>query len=361
MATITATHGINTQEILAKQALGLLEDELILGAFVAKSAGAEFNGAKDDTVNVRRPSKLAARELDWRLGEQSNPETAEKNRQIITDVLNESKMPVRLNKHLYSAVDLTDEQLTLNIDDFGGQVTAPQTRAVAERIEMHLHSLMQEAAAPLGYKAELTEAGLRKAVLDARAKLNKYGVPTQSRILLVGSAVEAALLNSPVLTRVDEAGTSAALREATIGRYFGFTVVVSQLIDEKRVIALHPSAFIFVSRSPMTPPSVKSGASLASNGAAVRSIRDYNSNTLSDRQVLSTFAGFSAVMEPIFYTDGEMKKEYHPITNNNPIVTRKPGEWHEDKAKRSGYMRRAIQFDAEEPQEEAQASPKARR
>ncbi|MFF3673561.1 P22 phage major capsid protein family protein [Streptomyces sp. NPDC002120] len=318
-------HGINTQEIVAKQALGLLESEFILGAFVGKSAGADFAGATDDTVMVRRPSKLAARTLDWRAGEVGA--NASKSREIVTDVLNETKMPVVLNRHIYSAIDLTDEQLTLDIDDFGAQVTAPQARAIAEQIEAALLAEMvgqsddtHGIAAPTigGTDAQKDEQAIRKAVLAARTKMNKDGVPTAGRILLIGADIEAALLQSATLTAADMSGTTAGLRQAIIGDYFGFRVVVSQLINPKTMVVLHPSAFIFVSRAPMTPPSVKAGASVAANGAAVRSIRDYNSTTLSDRQVLSTFAGFSPVKEPVF--KDAQGKEYDPV-NPKPIVS----------------------------------------
>ncbi|MGW5735728.1 MULTISPECIES: P22 phage major capsid protein family protein [Streptomyces] len=321
---MAVNHTINTQEIVAKQALGLLESELILGAFVGKSAGADFAGATNDTVMVRRPSKLAARNIKFRAGESDGKGgVVAGDRSVKTDLLNESKMAVKLDQHIYSAIDLTDEQLTLNIDDFGGQVTAPQARAIAEDIEARLVTLINSKSAPFApgnvtipkakegeAQAEVTETIIRKSVLKARAKLNKDGIPQAGRILLVGANIEAALLTSAQLTQADMSGTTAGLRSAIIGQYFGFTVVVSQedaLIDS--LVALHPSAFIFVSRAPMTPPSVKAGASVAANGAAVRSIRDYNSDTLSDRQVLSTFAGFARVTEPVFQKNAEGQYE----------------------------------------------------
>ncbi|MFD0374662.1 P22 phage major capsid protein family protein [Streptomyces sp. NPDC127112] len=304
---MTFEHTINTQEIVAKQALGLLEEELLFAQFVNKDSGSEFNGAIGDTINVPRPSRLAARELEWRAGEKG---VTAKDRQIVTDLLNESKMPVKLNRHFYTALDLTDEQLTLNVDDFGAQVTAPQARGLAEKIEGELMALVEGQSADKdehgieivknAQGGDPTEAEYRKAVLAARARLNKDGVPLNGRVLIIGSNVEAELLNSQVLTQVSLSGTSATLREAVIGRYFGFTVVVSTMLNPDAIIALHPSAFIFVSRAPMTPPSVTAGASVAANSAAVRSIRDYNSDTLSDRQVISTFAGFNAVTEPVF-------------------------------------------------------------
>src|SRR5690606_12183483 len=123
-------------EVIASVAMGLLERELILGQLVWTSHGLDFTGAKNDTVNLRVPAKLSAREYDWR----NDPSYT-----ITTDNVIDGSYPVSLSHDLYSAVAVTDEEMTLDIESFGTRVLTPQVRAVAEEIDGRIASMIQDA------------------------------------------------------------------------------------------------------------------------------------------------------------------------------------------------------------------------
>src|SRR5699024_7278254 len=125
--------------------------------------------------------------------------------------------------------------------------------------------------------ADPADGFVRKGINSLRKTLNKNDVPTDGRILVVGVDVEEHLLNDPQFTRANEAGDSSALRNAELGRISGFRVVVSNTLDENRMVAFHPSAFTLVTRAPQVPTSVKDGRSEAYAGVALRAIKDYNS------------------------------------------------------------------------------------
>ncbi|MER7905381.1 P22 phage major capsid protein family protein [Streptomyces sp. NPDC095614] len=273
-------------EVITATSLGLLQREVMLPRLVWSDAISDFAGAKNDTVSIRVPARLEAREYGWRNNRSS---------EIVLDELAETKIDVTLNHDIYSAVAVTDEQLTLDIRDFGTQVLAPQTYAIARAVEDLLVSTIE--GATYATTVTIDEDNPFKAAVAARTALNKAEVPRDGRVLLVGADVEAAMLNSELLKRVDESGSDGALREATIGRYAGFTVVGSNAIDPGTAYAFVRSAFIFAMRAPVIPAGVSFGQSMSDQGIAMRWIRDYDPMRLRDRSVLNTFVGSAVVRD----------------------------------------------------------------
>ena len=273
-------------EVITATSLGLLQREVMLPRLVWSDAISDFAGAKNDTVSIRVPARLEAREYGWRNNRSS---------EIVLDELAETKIDVTLNHDSYSAVAVTDEQLTLDIRDFGTQVLAPQTYAIARAVEDLLVSTIE--GATYATTVTIDEENPFKAAVAARTALNKAEVPRDGRVLLVGADVEAAMLNSELLKRVDESGSDGALREATIGRYAGFTVVGSNAIDPGTAYAFVRSAFIFAMRAPVIPAGVSFGQSMSDQGIAMRWIRDYDPMRLRDRSVLNTFVGSAVVRD----------------------------------------------------------------
>jgi hypothetical protein len=236
-------------ERIVSQGLGLLQRELILPRLVTRLADADFKGTKNDTVNIRIPSLLAGREYEWRTRTQP----------IIVDDLNETSIPVTLNKHIYSAVQITDEELTLDIADWGEQVARPQIRAVSERLEGLIATAM--AGANFAHSVDYTpgdgsadDTSFFETAVEARKFLNVENVPAAGRVIVLGANAEAAALRSPHLIRANEAGDDMALREATIGRIAGFTVIGNvNSVDPDFAIAFHPTAFGFANVAPVVP------------------------------------------------------------------------------------------------------------
>src|SRR5690606_41970058 len=65
---------------------------------------------------------------------------------ITMDSRTETKVDVTLDEEVYNAIPITDEELTLDIVDFGPQVLQPQVRAVAEGLENKLAEEMTGAS-----------------------------------------------------------------------------------------------------------------------------------------------------------------------------------------------------------------------
>lgn len=279
--------------VITAQALGLLEREIVLPGLVWRNAVADFNNAAGDTVSVRVPARTQARTRTLRGARGSSSEGTG----IITlDDLTETKVDVTLDTDVYNAVPITDEELSLDIVDFGSQILAPQVRAVAEGIENALADRMQGAT----YATTLTldASDPYKTAVDASVALNKANVPRTERFLVVGANMEGAFLKSDHLSRVDQAGTDSALRDAQIGRLAGFgPVYASNALDPDVGFAFHRTAFILAMRAPAVPGGASFGESRTYEGLAMRWLRDYDFRNVQDRSLVDVFIGTASVID----------------------------------------------------------------
>lgn len=284
-------HTLLSADQIAAQGVGLLQREIVLPRYVWNATdyfAARHPGRKNDTVNLPVPAVLTAREYEWRT----------RNNPIVTDDLEETTVPIKLDKHPYSAVGVTDEEMTLDIVRFGEQITVPQVTAVAEKLEGYIATGLANAP----WKNTLTwnlntgtPEGAFPILLKARKILNDANVPKQDRICLVGSGVELAILEDDHLNRFDQSGSDDAFREAQIGRIAGFLVIQSNSIGEYDMFVYHRSAIAFAQLAPVVPDGVPFGSVQTAGGMSMRWIRDYDANFLRDRSVFSAFAGVSSV------------------------------------------------------------------
>lgn len=292
-------------DILSGTALERLRRELMLPRYVRRLGLADFRGKVDDTVNIRVPAILDARDYEFRT----------RTAPIVLDEITETSVPITLDQHIYSAVGLTDEELTLDIFDFTAQVLEPQVISVAEKIEALIATEMVNATYAhddVVYAESATSEGtpFYMALVEARKTLNAAHVPQGNRVVLIGSDVEAAALKEEDLRRVNTSGGSQTLRQGELGTLAGFTIVTSQSVPGDFGIAFHSSAFAFANVAPVVPDGVVSGRSVTEGGIAMRYIRDYDPNYLRDRSVISSFAGTGSI------EDGE----YEPDPIGDPGV-----------------------------------------
>lgn len=302
------TNSFLKPSVIGQTMIQLLFRELVVARTVWTDAVRpdEFVRALDDTVNLRVPARRAARTRTLRAG------TA-----LQTDVSNEFAVPVRLTTDVYNGAPITDEELDLDITDFGAQVLVPQVRAVAEGIEDII--VAEITGASYDDVIDIDESDPYETFVDARKLLNDANVPKANRFVLVGSGVESALLKSDRFVKFDTAGPDAvnAFQEATIGRVAGFTVVQSNAVDEDEAYAYVRSAFVLAGRTPKVPMGAsfgeqvplsraegsQVGASL--NGLSARWVMDYDSVNATDRSFTSSWVGTATVEDPEDVTDAD--------------------------------------------------------
>lgn len=296
--------------------IALLFRELVVARTVWTDAvsAAEWEGAFGDTVTIRVPARRTARTRVLRAG------TA-----ITNDDSNEFGVPVTLDTDVYNGANITDENLTLDIVDFGKQVLAPQVTAVAEGVEDAIAAQIAGATYETDHTIDADDTDLLtssahdwyKVANRARRILNDSNVPKANRWLLVGSVVEEEMLNNDKFIRFDSIGASGedALREASIGRIAGFTVVQSNAIPTTDAYAYHKSAFVLATKAPAVPRGAafaqgislgqaeNMGAQSGLAGINARWLMDYDYSSTTDRSLVDTYIGTAQVGDPEDPTD----------------------------------------------------------
>ena len=283
-------------EKLAGTVASLVAYDLVLPRLFRQESINPFRGARNDTITFRVPGTLPGRTYAWR-NDRSAP--------ITFDEYAETSVDVSIGDQVYSAVHLTDEQLDMDFNGWATLVSA-QTRGVGREVNERAVECVEGAP----YEVELygLESDLRGGILRARSVLNRFAVPQAGRVLVVGSDFEAALLQDEKLVDAQHVGSNIAessLRDATIGRTYGFNIVVDLNLAPTEAYAFGQDAFIGVTAAPAYSGSAGFGATASSDGVAMRWIRDYDPNFLRDRSVVSTYCGFRPVVDTIRYFDEE--------------------------------------------------------
>lgn len=274
-------------------ALELLQRQLVLPTTVANVPGAEFMGPNGGTITVRVPQPGSARTQGAAGGA------------LTADDVTEIPVDVALS-HVYHLKNITDQELSYSLENFASQITRVQVGAVATGAEDKLIAVMNGLSAESGYQFDLTPADQdedTKAVLiKARQFLSTNKAPIADRYLAVSPAIASRLLH--LLTPVNTTGDNQALRDAIIGRIYGFTVIEVPSLTDGTAVAYHKSGFAFANRAPATPRGATSSSVSSSGPISLRQVFQYDAGHAQDQSLLSTFAGAAAVYEDGTGADG---------------------------------------------------------
>lgn len=294
-------------EKVVRTALGILERDVELPSLVWRDAGGDFAGAKGDAITVRLPAYAVANRRKLRSGDAREKSS-----------LHERKIVLTLDEDVYMDVPITDEQLTLDIEDFGVQVLNPVLGGVARGLEDILAEAIE--GATYTHSIDLDVADVKGSIIAARQLLNNSHVPANDRVLLIGSNVEAQILALDNLNRASESGTTSTLREAEIGKLYGMRVVTSNLIDPDTAYAFHKTAYVLSQRAPVKPAGAPWGASQSFNGLAIRVVRVFDPNEVEDRFIADAWAGADVVTDQgAFDTKGKWVPAETPASNGSDV------------------------------------------
>lgn len=272
-------------------ALGLLQREITLPQLVWRDAVGDFAGVLNDTISIRVPSYAPARTRVLRSGAVRTQ-----------DSLNERKVDVTLDTDVYKDVPISDEQLSLDIIDFGIQVLNPILIGIGLGLEQKLADTINGASYQNTITYSLGAAGAepyKQVAVPARQFLNNAFVPQGGRVIVCGSQLEAAFLTSDQFIRASYSGdmSNQAFREAHIGRIAGFDVYTSPAINPANGYAFHSTAFVMSQRAPLVPAGAPWGASESYQGLAVRTVRVFDPSAVQDRFVADAWVGANTVTD----------------------------------------------------------------
>ena len=214
---------------------------------------------------------------------------------IVFDEIAQTSTPVTMDKQVYSAVRLPDDFATFTLTSMETQVLRPQAEAVADAVVAPLVATMNGFAADAALSGAnavaRTSVDVINGIIKARSILNSRNVPLAGRTLAVGVDVEALLLQNDSLQKANEAGSDGLLREATIGRLFGFDIVIAPDLTDDEAIAYNRDAFVHVTRPSRPPEGAAKSAVVSQDGFSLRWIQHYNPLQLEDQSVVDAWVG----------------------------------------------------------------------
>lgn len=199
-----------TPEVVAKEALMVLQSNLVMADLVHRDYSDEFVSV-GDTVSIRVPAKFVAKNF-----------TGETSTQDIT----EGSVPVKLDRFRDVTVAVDAKQLSLDIADFSAQVVEPAMQAIAQAID---EDLLAVGIASAGYTKDGTKDAADLADIAELAKrldLNKAPAANRSLVLTPEHKYRYALTEN--LSKVSYAGDNLALRDALLGRIYTLDTYMDQ-------------------------------------------------------------------------------------------------------------------------------------
>lgn len=269
---------------ISRVAVALLNRTLVLPRTVTRVPGSDFDGPNGATIEVRVRQPRTAKT-------QSSAGAA-----LVASTADEVPVLVSL-ANLYDLHNLTDQEANFEIEDFASQITLPQVQAVAIAAENTITTAMNALTADLSFAATATEADTKATILAAREALGEANCPADGRWLAVSPSIASRLLEVDLFTRVDASGTDTALRQAMIGKIYGFNVVESNGLTTDTAVAYHMSGFVFANRTPSVPRGASESATSTEQGIGLRTVFQYDSAHAQDQILVSTFAGAAAVYD----------------------------------------------------------------
>lgn len=203
-----------TADIIAKEAVAILENQCVMGGLVHRGYEEEFNKKVNgyevgETISIRRPADFTVR--DGRVA------TAQ-------DVV-EGKTTFTVDKQKGVDFKFTSEELTLQIGELGERVIRPALVQLANQVDRDLMSLYKDipnhVTLPSGGMDSFADFAL------APTRMDELAIPQDDRNAVLNPTDHWALLGSQTALYIQDAAKSA-YRTAKVGMIGGVDTYMSQ-------------------------------------------------------------------------------------------------------------------------------------
>lgn len=208
-----------TPESVGKEALMILENEIIATHLFHRGHTEEFTGAKrGDTISVRGPASFVAKEFTTTTVVQNATETS---------------VSLVLEKHFDVSFDVTAKDWTLNISDFSDQLIRPAVVAIAQGVDSYIMSKVNEVPNYLGTAGDPPDA--LADIIEVDKKLNDLQMPQDGRrFAIIDSQAKADMLSITQVIQAEQRGDGGlALQRASLGEVLGINWYMSQNVNSQ--------------------------------------------------------------------------------------------------------------------------------
>ena len=207
-----------TPDIIAREALMVLEDQIISPQVMDTSRAADFTGAKvGTTVKVRRPVGFAA-----------DTYTNDSSGDVTIQQASESTINLTLEKLFDVSFEVTNTELTTSIDDFNSRLLVPAMSALAEAVDRYALGKMINLGGIEAPIADFSAPNSKEDVAAIIETMNNQMIPMTNRKLVVSPSMQTALYSISEFVKANESGRVSPLTEAQLGRFMGLDMVMSQ-------------------------------------------------------------------------------------------------------------------------------------
>ncbi|WP_066895674.1 P22 phage major capsid protein family protein [Clostridium nigeriense] len=211
-----ANEFITVKEI-ARQILPRLIENLVFPNLIHKDFSEEYVTGKGATIQVKKPVILTAKDFNELEG--TSPQ----------DVKEES-VDVTLDKLATVDVEFGAIQRATNVDDLNRLFLEPAAVALAEKINSDGLFLYKDIPYAVG-TAGTTPSKLTD-LANVRKMLNTNKVPVAGRVAVWDPEADANFTTIDAIVNAEKSGSTAALREGSIGRVFGLDNYMAQGVKQ---------------------------------------------------------------------------------------------------------------------------------
>ncbi|MBE5783267.1 MAG: P22 coat protein [Clostridiales bacterium] len=204
-----------TVKDFARAALPRLIEHLVFPNLIHKDYSDDFSARRGDTVQVRKPVVLEAKDFDPAQG-------------VSTQDIVETTVDVTLDKIATVDVGIEALQGAANVDDLTRVFIDPAAAALAQKINADGLKLYQDVYASCG--APGTTPASLSVMADVRKRLNQLKAPVSGRVAVWDPEADAAFTALDPIVHAEKSGSTQALREGSIGRVMGMEHFMSQAV-----------------------------------------------------------------------------------------------------------------------------------
>lgn len=236
-----------TPDIIAREALLVLENNLVAASLFHRGHTQEFTGAKvGDNITVRGPATFTAQEF---------------TSSTVVQTAVETSVNLRLEKHFDVTMAVTSRDWTLELSEFSRQLLNPAVAAIAQAIDAYILGKYVEIYHQVGAATDPPDSIGDLAAVDRQ--LNEQKVPMAGRFAIINPEAKADMLSIDVVHRADARSDGGlALRSAALGNVFG----IDWYMDQN--VAVHTRG-TYGAGSPAVNGAVSEGATtMAINGGS---------------------------------------------------------------------------------------------
>lgn len=210
-----------TPSVIARVGIAVLNNDAVLAPLVWRDFDSDFRGKQGDTVTIRKQASFTAEAFD-------------RNSGVTYQDATEDSTTVQLSTLANVTFRVTDEQMTLKVDDFRYQLLQPAMEAIIQKVDGDIAEKLIDVAEGAGGGGTVTWDGTSPRTLfvgetGAKAKLSRAKLPTSERYAVFSSEGAGVMLSDELFLTADKSGGTDGLREASIGKALGFETFESQV------------------------------------------------------------------------------------------------------------------------------------